>query len=98
MCRKRVPLHHFTTPDKFSFNGSDDVVGIYQWNTGNIRYAFCTTCGCSPFARGKGPNGPMVEINLGCVETIDPASLEITFFDGANTLPGPEDRETAADG
>ena len=98
MCRRRAPLHHFTTPDKFAFHGSEDDVLTYQWNTGNIRYAFCSTCGSGPFARGKGPNGPMVEINLRCVEAVDPANLEITFFDGANKLPGPKEREGTTQG
>ena len=95
LCRRRAPLHHFTTPDKFSFRGDEGDVAIYAWNTGNIRYASCKTCGCAPFAHGKGPNGPMVEINLRCVEAVDPGSLEITQFDGAHKLPGPKDREPA---
>ena len=89
LCRRRAPLHHFTTPDKFTFHGADDDVAVYQWNRGNIRFAHCRTCGCAPFAHGKGPQGPMVEINLRCVEAVDLDALEISFFDGAHKLPGP---------
>lgn len=98
LCRRRAPLHHFTTPDKFSFEGDEGDVLTYQWNTGNIRYAFCRTCGCAPFARGMGPKGPMVEINLRCVEAVDPDRLEITPFDGAHKIPGPAEREGAKAG
>ena len=95
ICRRRAPLHHFTTPDKFTFKGSEDDIAAYRWNTGNIAFEFCKTCGCAPFAHGKGPQGPMVEINLRCAEGIDLDSLEINPFDGAHKLPGPKEREAA---
>ena len=95
ICRRRAPLHHFTTPDKFSFRGADADVATYKWNKGIISWEFCRTCGCAPFAHGTGPQGPMVEINLRCADGIDLESLEISQFDGAHKLPGPEARETA---
>jgi hypothetical protein len=96
ICRRRAPLHHFTTPDKFTFRGSEDDFASYRWNTGNVRFEFCKTCGCAPFAHGTGPQGPMVEINLRCVDDIEVDGLEITFFDGAHKLPGPEQRAQPA--
>jgi len=90
ICRRRGALHHFTTPDKFTLETPRDSIESYRWNKNNIGFHFCTTCGCAPFAEGTGPNGPMVEINLRCAEDIDLDSLEITPFDGAHKLPGPE--------
>ena len=89
MCRRRAPLHHFTTPDKFDLKTSRDDLLTYRWNTGNIAYRFCRQCGCSPFAEGEGPNGPMVEINLRCAEDLDFDTLKISQFDGAHKIPGP---------
>ena len=89
ICRRRAPLHHFTTPDKFSFQGDDADVTGYLWNKKIVRWEFCATCGCAPFAHGNGPRGPTVEINLRCVDGIDLDSLEISEFDGAHKLPGP---------
>jgi hypothetical protein len=89
ICRRRGALHHFTTPDKFRLRGSEADVATYQWNKQIIRFEFCTTCGCAPFAHGTGPNGPMVEINLRCADGIDLDQLEISEFDGAHKLPGP---------
>ena len=86
ICRRRAPLHHFTTPDKFTLKTSRDAVIAYRWNRGIIGFHFCSTCGCAPFAEGTGPQGPMVEINLRCADDIDPESLEITHFDGAHKL------------
>ena len=96
ICRRRAPLHHFTTPDKFRFRGKEEDVSTYQWNKRAIRFEFCGTCGCAPSAHGTGPQGPMVEINLRCVDGIDLDSLEIDEFDGAHKLPGPAEAQAAA--
>ena len=96
LCRRRAPLHHFITPDKFTFKGSEGDIADYQWNKQILHLEFCKTCGTAPFAHGTGPNGPMVEINLRCVEGIDLDSLEISQFDGAHKLPGPAETEAAA--
>lgn len=90
ICRRRAPLHHFTSPDKFTLNTSRDALSTYTWNTGSIRYHACKTCACTPFAEGKGPNGPMVEINLRCVDDVDLNLVEIEKFDGAHMVPGPQ--------
>ncbi len=86
ICRRRGALHHFTTPEKFSFDGSQSDVRAYRWNKQIIRFEFCSDCGCAPFAHGSGPQGPMVEINLRCADGVDLASLEIEQFDGAHQL------------
>ena len=86
ICRRKGALHHFTTPDKFSFSGSEQDVAGYEWNKRVIRHEFCRTCGCAPFAHGTGPNGPQVEINLRCAPGIDLDSLQIEKFDGAHKL------------
>lgn len=91
ICRRRGALHHFTTPDRFTLEGSRDDLVTYKWNRNNIAFHSCATCGCAPFAEGQGPNGPMVEINLRCAEDIDLAALRINEFDGAHKIPGPSD-------
>lgn len=88
ICRRRGAVHHFTTPDRFTFHGSASDTTDYTWNRHNIHFQFCKTCGCAPFAHGTSPDGPMVEINLRCAEGIDLDKLELHEFDGAS-LPGP---------
>jgi hypothetical protein len=83
ICRRKGNIHHFTTPDKVTFTRPEGLVAEYTFHHGNIRHQFCMRCGCSPFAEGHGPQGPMVEINLRCVGECDPETLEITRFDGA---------------
>jgi hypothetical protein len=84
ICRRQGLLHHFTTPDKFRREASDEDVGVYTFNKHAIRHQFCRTCGCAPFAEGEGPGGPMVEINLRCADGVDLDSLEVTMVDGAS--------------
>lgn len=84
ICRRKGNLHHFTTPDKFTFKGSRDDIATYEFNKHIVKHHHCRTCGCAPFAEGVGPGGKaMVEINLRCADDIDLAALEITEFDGA---------------
>jgi hypothetical protein len=84
ICRRQGLLHHFTTPDKFTREASDEDVAVYTFNKHVVQHQFCKTCGCAPFAQGEGPNGPMVEINLRCADGVDLDSLEVTAFDGAS--------------
>jgi hypothetical protein len=85
ICRRKSYLHHFTTPDRFTLEGSRDDLQVYTFNRHSIRHQFCKTCGCAPFAEGTGPDGgPMVEINLRCAEGIDLDALEVAPFDGAS--------------
>jgi hypothetical protein len=85
ICRKKGYLHHFTTPDKFSLEGSRDDLTVYEFNKHVIRHQFCRTCGAAPFAEGTGPGGqPMTEINLRCADDLDLSRLKIVPFDGAS--------------
>jgi hypothetical protein len=84
ICRRKAALHHFTTPDKFTLHTSREAVATYQFNNHAIDHHFCATCGIAPFAEGKGPQGPMVEINLRCADGVDLEALEIQNYDGAS--------------
>ena len=86
ICRRRGALHHFTTPDKFHFRGSEADVATYRWNKQIIRFEFCTTCGCALRPRHRpqrsdGRDQPALR------QGIDLDKLEISAFDGAHKLP-----------
>lgn len=85
ICRRKGNVHHFTSADKFTLKGSRDDATVYTFNKHHIHHQHCSTCGCAPFAEGKGPDGKdMVEINLRCVPDCDLNALEITEYDGAS--------------
>ena len=85
ICRRKAPLHHFTTPDKFRLEGSREDIATYRFNHHVIAHHFCKTCGVAPFAEGTTPDGSaMVEINLRCADGIDLDALQIQPYDGAS--------------
>jgi hypothetical protein len=84
ICRRKAYLHHFTTPDRLTLETPREEIQVYTFHRHNIRHQFCRTCGCAPFNEGMGPNGPMVSVNLRCVEGIDLDALTIRQFDGAS--------------
>ena len=85
ICRRKGYLHHFTTPDKFTFHGSREDIQVYTFKSHSIRHQFCKTCGAAPFAEGTGPGGQaMVETNLRCVDGLDLSKLTVTSYDGAS--------------
>lgn len=84
ICRRKAPLHHFTTPDRFTLDSGEGAFATYRFNHHVIHHHHCTACGCAPFAEGTGPDGKkMVEINLRCAD-VDLDALEVTHYDGAS--------------
>lgn len=84
ICRRKAPLHHFTTPDKFTLHTPRDAVSTYKFNKHVIEHHFCSNCGIAPFGEGVSPQGPMVEINLRCADGVDFDALKVQQFDGAS--------------
>lgn len=62
----------------------------YRWNDRMVNHLFCKTCGIYPY-HGDELSG--YRVNLGCIEQLDPLSLEIKIIDGrsmpVNSNPGP---------
>ena len=55
----------------------------YLWGDRDVNHWFCKTCGIYPFHDGDAKPGHY-RINLGCVEGLDPLSLDIGLIDGKN--------------
>jgi hypothetical protein len=54
----------------------------YTFNKQIIHHLFCTTCGVRSFARGESPNGPMVAINVRCLDGINVFEVPTQQFNG----------------
>jgi hypothetical protein len=62
--------------------GQDDLT-LYQFNTRVAKHFFCKHCGIYPFHQTrKDPSG--WRVNLGCLEGVDPYSIEAGLADGAS--------------
>ncbi len=91
ICRRKGSVLAAVPGDKFhlerglSWSTIGDATTVYTFNTHKIEHHTCSTCGCTPFARGKGRDGSaMVMVNLRCAEDVDLSKLKITAFDGAS--------------
>lgn len=84
MCRRTGAMMMFTSPDKFTLHSGEDKLREYTFNRHAIKHLFCSVCGVRSFARGTGPNGPMVMINVRCLDGIDVFTQPTKQFDGAS--------------
>jgi hypothetical protein len=85
MCGKKGTLLSFAPADRFELLSGEDTLTSYQFGKKNIDHLFCSTCGVTSFARGKGRDGkPMMAINTRCLDGVDVARLDVTHFDGAS--------------
>ena len=67
----------------FTPHADPDDLGDYRWNDRVVNHLFCKTCGIYPY-HGNDEYG--YRVNLGCVDGIDPLSLDIGILDG-RSLP-----------
>jgi len=85
ICRRKGHILHFEPAGNTTLVAPEGQVGSYTFNKGMIDHRFCQTCGCSPFANGRMPDGSeMVAINLRCVPECDLDALNIQKVDGAS--------------
>jgi hypothetical protein len=85
MCGKKGTLLSFVPADSFKLIAGENDLTSYRFNKKVIDHLFCSTCGVTSFARGKGPDGKaMVAINTRCLDGVDPTKLDIMQFDGAS--------------
>jgi len=91
MCAKKGFLHWIVAPEEFELlSGTDDLV-TYQFNTGTAQHRFCRHCGIHSFYVPRS-DPDKIDVNVRCLEGVDPAGLTITPFDGKNweaSMAGP---------
>lgn len=84
-CRRKGLLLAFYDADQFALTQGAEALTSYFFNKHAIEHQFCATCGCQPFAAGKGPDGKAVRaVNLRCVAAIDLDALTLRKVDGAS--------------
>jgi hypothetical protein len=84
ICGRTGTLLQFVPPDRFTLLSGGDVLTNYQFNRRHIDHLFCKVCGIKSFARGAGPQGPMVAVNTRCLDDVDITKLKVTHYDGKN--------------
>lgn len=66
---------------KVEIKSEEGALGLYQFGTKTAKHYFCKTCGIYPFHEPASRPGDF-RFNLGCVDGIEPLSLEVGVFDG----------------
>ena len=84
MCARSGTMLAFVPPAKFRLEQGEASLTSYKFNKHVIDHLFCNTCGIKPFARGKGPKGEMIAVNVRCLEDADVFALGASArqFDG----------------
>ncbi|MDS4019544.1 MAG: GFA family protein [Candidatus Competibacter sp.] len=71
--------------DRLKIEAREDVLGLYQFGARTAKHYFCKTCGIYTFHETSRKTGHF-RVNLGCVEGVDPFSLETDVLDGKHLL------------
>jgi hypothetical protein len=83
ICQKRGFLLTFVPQAKFRLLSGQEALTDYQFNKRVVHHLFCSTCGVASFSKGENPNaGPMVAVNVRCLDGIDATELKPQLLDG----------------
>lgn len=82
MCARSGTLLSFVSPSKFELEQGEDHLVEYKFNKNVIEHQHCKTCGIKPFARGMGPQGPMVAVNIRTLADFDLSKVKTHDYDG----------------
>ena len=81
ICAKKGFLHLIVEPSQFRLVQGGDALATYRFNTGVARHTFCATCGIHPFYVPRS-DPDKIDVNVRCLDGVDPKSLDIKEFDG----------------
>jgi hypothetical protein len=73
------------SPERFHIEAEEGALGLYQFGAKTARHYFCNRCGIYTFHETARQPG-YFRVNLGCVDGIDPFSLDAKLFDGKHLL------------
>ncbi|WP_369157554.1 GFA family protein [Candidatus Thiodiazotropha sp. LNASS1] len=72
-------------PEQFKIQAEEGALGLYQFGAKTAKHYFCNRCGIYTFHETARFPGHF-RANLGCIEGIDPFSMEYDLFDGKHLL------------
>jgi hypothetical protein len=83
ICVKKGFIHLIVPSGDFDLvSGADDLT-TYVFNTGIAKHHFCRVCGMHPFYVPRS-DPDKIDVNIRCLDGVDPDSLKLTPFDGKN--------------
>ena len=76
-------LHLIVASDNFELLSGKDALTTYRFNTGTAQHTFCANWGMHPFYVPRS-DPDKIDVNVRCLDGVDPATLTIHPFDGQN--------------
>ncbi|MES9898508.1 MAG: GFA family protein [Sedimenticola sp.] len=73
------------TPENLNIEAKEGALGLYQFGDKTAKHFFCKECGIYTFHQTARKPGHY-RVNVGCIEGVDPLSLEVDVFDGKHLL------------
>lgn len=83
LCRRKGAVMAAVDPKHFKLLSGENSLSLYQFNTRAAKHYFCKVCGIYTFHRPR-TNPDIYRVNVGCLEGVDPFSLEVGLNDGAS--------------
>ncbi len=83
ICSRTGTLLAFAPAAQFELLAGAEALTDYQFGKKRIHHLFCRRCGVRSFARGTGRDGgPMVAVNVRCLDGVDLAQVPTRQYDG----------------
>jgi len=93
MCTMKGFIHLIVPLEQFRLlAGGDDDIAVYRFNTGVAKHQFCRHCGIHPFYVPRS-DPDKIDVNVRCLDGVDPATLRPVPFDGRNWEQAKEARD-----
>jgi len=83
ICARKGYLHWIVPPERFELLSGADSLETYEFNTRTARHQFCRFCGIHSFYVPRS-HPDRIDVNVRCLDGMDPRSLRIERFDGKN--------------
>jgi hypothetical protein len=80
-CRRTGFLHWHVEPSAFRLLSGADLLTTWQFGTMTSKNTFCRVCGVVPFRRSRS-DPHLVDVNVRCLDGVDPDTLTVDTFDG----------------
>jgi hypothetical protein len=93
ICTKKGYVHWIVQRSAFRLLTPSDNIAAYSFNTKTARHLFCPNCGVASFYIPRSdPEG--IDVNVRCLEGVNPGKLEYDHFDGRNWEKAFHERES----
>ena len=91
ICTMKGFLHLIVPSQQFELRTGREELTTYRFNTGVAHHTFCRHCGVHPFYVPRS-DPDKIDVNVRCLEGVDPHDVVAIRFDGRNWEQAAADR------